>query len=159
MSRRRMKSRRARAAIAVQRESLPPGVSLRGFRKPRGERKRSGSHDQERERRRRQMERGALRPTVEVPWPVAAAALEAEQSERDTLIAQHDTLVRHIAQQLFLTDQTVPLKGLIEAGTRGLTAASDAFDPERGIAFSTFAAPRIRGAILDRIRSEGKSHA
>ena len=82
MSRRRMKAHRARAAIAVQRESLPPGVSLRGFRKPRGERKWSGSHDQARERRRRQIERGALRPTMEVSWDVAGPVLALQEVAR-----------------------------------------------------------------------------
>jgi RNA polymerase sigma factor for flagellar operon FliA len=36
----------------------------------------------------------------------------------------------------------------------GLMAALDNFDPSRGLAFSTFAAPRIRGAILDELRRQ-----
>ena len=41
---------------------------------------------------------------------------------------------------------------LVSAGTLGLMNAMDNFEPERGLAFSTFAAPRIRGSILDEIR-------
>jgi RNA polymerase sigma factor for flagellar operon FliA len=36
----------------------------------------------------------------------------------------------------------------------GLMAALDSFDASRGLAFSTFAAPRIRGAILDELRRQ-----
>ena len=34
----------------------------------------------------------------------------------------------------------------------GLVQALEGFEPERGLAFSTFAVPRIRGAILDELR-------
>jgi RNA polymerase sigma factor for flagellar operon FliA len=37
-------------------------------------------------------------------------------------------------------------------GMRGLIEAADAFEPARGLAFSTYAFPRIRGAILDELR-------
>ena len=43
---------------------------------------------------------------------------------------------------------------LIAAGTLGLIAAVGAFDPDRGIEFSTFAVPRIRGAVLDELRRQ-----
>src|SRR5690606_38430465 len=43
---------------------------------------------------------------------------------------------------------------LVSAGTLGLMSAHDSFEPERGLAFSTFAAPRIRGAILDELRRQ-----
>jgi len=41
---------------------------------------------------------------------------------------------------------------LLSAGTIGLMRAIESFDPSRGHAFSTLAAPRIRGAILDDLR-------
>jgi RNA polymerase sigma factor for flagellar operon FliA len=41
---------------------------------------------------------------------------------------------------------------LLGAGTMGLMHAIETFDPDRGLAFSTLAAPRIRGAILDDLR-------
>ncbi len=47
----------------------------------------------------------------------------------------------------------VELDDLISAGTFGLMDAIDAFDPDRGIKFETYCAPRIRGAILDEIRA------
>ena len=41
---------------------------------------------------------------------------------------------------------------LVGAGTIGLIQAVDKFDASRGLAFSTFAAPRIRGSMLDDLR-------
>ncbi len=41
---------------------------------------------------------------------------------------------------------------LLSAGTIGLIQAIESYDPSRGLAFSTLAAPRIRGAILDDLR-------
>jgi RNA polymerase sigma factor for flagellar operon FliA len=40
----------------------------------------------------------------------------------------------------------------VSAGTLGLIDAFEHFDSSRGLAFSTFAAPRIRGAMLDELR-------
>ena len=47
----------------------------------------------------------------------------------------------------------VELDDLISAGIFGLMDAIDAFDPERGVKFETYCTPRIRGAILDELRS------
>ena len=47
----------------------------------------------------------------------------------------------------------VELDDLISAGTFGLLDAIEAYDPDRGIKFETYCAPRIRGAILDEIRA------
>jgi RNA polymerase sigma factor for flagellar operon FliA len=43
---------------------------------------------------------------------------------------------------------------LVSSGAMGLMNAIDSFDASRGLAFSTFAAPRIRGAILDELRRQ-----
>jgi RNA polymerase sigma factor for flagellar operon FliA len=43
---------------------------------------------------------------------------------------------------------------LVNAGMMGLVEASLRFDPDRGVAFSTFAGRRIEGAVLDVIRRE-----
>jgi RNA polymerase sigma factor (sigma-70 family) len=43
---------------------------------------------------------------------------------------------------------------LVSAGTLGLMTALKSFDPQRGLAFSTFAVPRIRGSILDELRRQ-----
>jgi RNA polymerase sigma factor FliA len=74
---------------------------------------------------------------------------------RERLLTDHLGLVHHVARQM---SRTLAVKAdfdeLISAGTMGLMTALDGFDPSRGLAFSTFAAPRIRGAILDELRKQ-----
>ena len=63
-------------------------------------------------------------------------------------------LVRYNAERIHvkLPDE-VELDDLMSAGIFGLMDAINAFDLERGVKFETYCAPRIRGAILDELRS------
>jgi RNA polymerase sigma factor for flagellar operon FliA len=63
-------------------------------------------------------------------------------------------LVRYNAERIHvkLPDE-VELDDLMSAGIFGLMDAIAAFDLERGVKFETYCAPRIRGAILDELRS------
>lgn len=74
---------------------------------------------------------------------------------RDRLLLDHLGLVHHVARQI---SRTLAVRAdfdeLVSAGTMGLMSALEGFDAERGLAFSTFAAPRIRGAILDELRKQ-----
>jgi len=72
---------------------------------------------------------------------------------RDRILDEHLGLVHHVARRLQrrLSDQ-VEYDELLGPGTIGLMEAVESFDPDRGMAFSTFAVPRIRGAILDDLR-------
>ncbi len=80
---------------------------------------------------------------------VAAGDLDA----RDALIKENLSLVHHVAQQLARTLSTeMDIDELVSAGTLGLIQAIESFDASRGLAFSTLAVPRIRGAILDELR-------
>ena len=47
----------------------------------------------------------------------------------------------------------VELDDLISAGVFGLMDAIDAFDMTRGVKFETYCVPRIRGAMLDELRT------
>ncbi|MFS8637303.1 MAG: FliA/WhiG family RNA polymerase sigma factor [Gemmatimonadota bacterium] len=72
---------------------------------------------------------------------------------RDALVEQNLRLVHHVARKMVNTlSVDVEVDDLISAGTIGLINAIENFDPGRGLAFSTFAAPRIWGAILDDLR-------
>ena len=73
---------------------------------------------------------------------------------RNLLIEQYRRLVKYTAERLHtkLPDK-VELDDLISAGTFGLMDAIDAFDPLRGVKFETYCSPRIRGSILDYLRS------
>lgn len=74
---------------------------------------------------------------------------------RDRLLEEHLGLVHHVARQI---SRTLAVRAdfdeLVSAGTIGLMTALEGFDATRGLAFSTFAAPRIRGAILDELRKQ-----
>jgi RNA polymerase sigma factor FliA len=76
-------------------------------------------------------------------------------SARDRLLNDHLGLVHHVARQLSKTlAADVDFDELVSCGVIGLMNALEAFDTTRGLAFSTFAAPRIRGAILDELRRQ-----
>ena len=67
-----------------------------------------------------------------------------------------EALVHHIAEQIHRVDPASELDACIRAGTVGLERASEQFDPDRGLAFTTFAAPQIRRAILDHLHGGPK---
>jgi len=74
-------------------------------------------------------------------------------AEREALLTQHLGLVHHVARQLARGLSTAAeLDELVSAGSVGLIQAADSFDRSRGLSFSTYAVPRIRGAILDELR-------
>jgi RNA polymerase sigma factor for flagellar operon FliA len=74
---------------------------------------------------------------------------------RDEFLTQHIGLVHHVARQLANRLSTqADLDELISAGSVGLIQAVDSFDRKRGLSFSTYAVPRIRGAILDELRRQ-----
>lgn len=77
-----------------------------------------------------------------------------EVSGPDELIRDHLWLVNLVARSIAkrLPPQ-VELSDIISAGTLGLVEAAQRFDASRGIKFPTFAERRIRGAILDHLRS------
>ena len=64
---------------------------------------------------------------------------------RDELVAMHMPLVKHIARRY--ADRGEPMDDLVQAGSVGLIKAVDRFEPQRGVAFSSFAVPTIVGAI------------
>ena len=69
------------------------------------------------------------------------------------LTHQHIGLVHHVARQLArrLHDK-VELDELVSAGAIGLMQAAASYEPSRGLTFSTYAVPRIRGSMLDELR-------
>lgn len=78
--------------------------------------------------------------------PVGAA-------DRDRLIVENLPLVRWAANRLHDSlPPTVLLEDLISTGVVGLISAIDNFDPRYNVQLSTYALPRIRGAMLDSVR-------
>jgi RNA polymerase sigma factor for flagellar operon FliA len=77
-----------------------------------------------------------------------------DEQSRNLLMEHYRSLVKYCAERLHskLPDK-VELDDLISAGTFGLMDAIDAFDKSRGVKFETYCSPRIRGSILDELRS------
>ena len=77
-----------------------------------------------------------------------------DQEFRNLLMENYRNLVRYCAERLHskLPDK-VELDDLISAGIFGLMDAIDKFDPGVGVKFETYCSPRIRGSILDELRS------
>jgi RNA polymerase sigma factor for flagellar operon FliA len=75
-----------------------------------------------------------------------------DPAARAQLVEQHLGLVRYVVRAMVPRIAQVEAADLESAGTLGLLRALDKFDPSRGLAFSTYAVQRIRGAILDDLR-------
>lgn len=75
-------------------------------------------------------------------------------ASRNALMENYRPLVQYAAMRLHskLPDK-VECDDLVSAGIFGLMDAIDAYDPERGVKFETYCSPRIRGSILDELRS------
>lgn len=79
---------------------------------------------------------------------------EPRIQDRNRLITQYSLLVKYNAERIWARlPDGVELDDLISAGTFGLMDAIDNFDIERGIKFETYCVPRIRGAMLDELRT------
>ena len=73
------------------------------------------------------------------------------------LVEQYIPLANKLAYQKKRSlPNFIDVEDLQSAAYLGLVEAANRFDAERGIAFSTFAYPRILGAINDHLRSLGR---
>jgi RNA polymerase sigma factor for flagellar operon FliA len=73
---------------------------------------------------------------------------------RDKLIVHYSPLVKYVAGRVSVgLPQNIEQADLVSYGIFGLIDAIDKFDPERAIKFETYAIARIKGAILDELRS------
>jgi RNA polymerase sigma factor FliA len=85
---------------------------------------------------------------------VQGAAARFTPQQRDEIILKYAYLVKYIAGRMAMrVPPTVSFDELVSAGTMGLIHAVDRFDPEKQTDIKTFAEYRIRGAILDELRS------
>ncbi len=75
-------------------------------------------------------------------------------SLRNRLVEEYLPLVKYNGERVWARlPDGVELDDLISAGVFGLMDAIDSFDLTRGVKFETYCVPRIRGAMLDELRT------
>ena len=78
----------------------------------------------------------------------------SNQELPNRLIELYLPLVKYNGERIWARlPEGVELDDLISAGVFGLMDAIDAFDLSRGVKFETYCVPRIRGAMLDELRT------
>jgi RNA polymerase sigma factor FliA len=76
------------------------------------------------------------------------------QEMRNRLVEIYLPLVKYNGERIWARlPEGVELDDLISAGVFGLMDAIEAFDLSRGVKFETYCVPRIRGAMLDELRT------
>ena len=84
----------------------------------------------------------------------SAYSLKKTPEVKAKLIEAYFPLVRYIAERLSSTlPASVEVDDLTSMGTFGLIEAIDRFDISRGFQFKTYCTARVRGAILDSLRT------
>ncbi len=77
-----------------------------------------------------------------------------KETEREALVTRYAPLVKTIAGRLALRlPQHISQDDLTSAGLMGLLDAIDKFDVEKGVEFKSYAEFRIKGAMIDELRS------
>lgn len=79
---------------------------------------------------------------------------QGDDSARDELVIKYMRVVRYVAGRIAIhVPNNVEMDDLVGWGVLGLLDAVDKFDPSQNTKFTTYATFRIRGAIIDEIRS------
>jgi RNA polymerase sigma-B factor len=78
---------------------------------------------------------------------------EGDRAAREQLVVRHLSLARKLATRYGRTQE--PFEDLFQVASLGLLKAIDRFDPDRGIAFTSFAVPTILGELKRHFRDKG----
>ncbi len=77
-----------------------------------------------------------------------------DRGARDALITRYAPLVKYVAGRVAVNlPKSVDEGDLIGYGSLGLIDAIERFDPQRGVKFETYAIARVRGSMIDGLRS------
>ena len=80
---------------------------------------------------------------------------EKDKESRDILIVQYIYLIRYVVSRVKVTlPSTISVEDIAGYGVEGLINAIERYSPHKNTRFETYALIRIRGAIIDKIRSQ-----
>ncbi|MGB5543318.1 MAG: RNA polymerase sigma factor FliA [Gammaproteobacteria bacterium] len=81
---------------------------------------------------------------------------DIQAQSADALVEEHADLVKRIAAHLMgRLPPTVEMDDLVQVGLMALLGAARHYSPDKGANFATYAGIRVRGAMLDEVRSMG----
>ena len=87
-------------------------------------------------------------------YPPAAPTAAPLSAEQEKVLLEHLPIVRFLARRIHeRLPQHVDIEDLVSAGVVGLMDAFAKFDPAKKVQFRSYAQFRIRGAILDSLRT------
>lgn len=87
-------------------------------------------------------------------YPIWVRLRRGDRGARDELVVRYAPLVKYVIGRMAISlPAAMDSDDVLSAGTVGLLHAIDRFDPDQGVRFETYALQRIRGAIIDTIRS------
>jgi len=93
-------------------------------------------------------------PQESFPTEHLVTVQKPKGQDRNALILQYGPLIKYIAHRLAMRlPSHISIDDLISAGVIGLMDAITKFDPDKKVEFKTYAEFRIRGAMLDELRS------
>ena len=79
---------------------------------------------------------------------------DSDEGARNSLIERYAPLVKYVAGRMAVNmPPNIEFDDLVSYGIFGLIDAIDKYEPERGFKFKTYATTRIRGSIIDELRS------
>jgi RNA polymerase sigma factor for flagellar operon FliA len=84
----------------------------------------------------------------------AVKEMEINLENREAVVVEYGPMVKYVANRIALRlPPHIEVEDLISVGVLGLMDAIKKYDPSRGAKFKTYAEFRVRGAILDELRS------
>jgi RNA polymerase sigma factor FliA len=87
-------------------------------------------------------------------YPIWVRLRAGDRGARDELVVRYAPLVKYVIGRMAISlPAAMDSDDVLSAGTVGLLHAIDRFDPDQGVRFETYALQRIRGSIIDTIRS------
>lgn len=90
----------------------------------------------------------------ESPKPQVMQEIEISAENRDAVILEYAPMIKYVANRIAMRlPPHIEVDDLISVGVLGLIDAIKKYDPGRGAKFKTYAEFRVRGAILDELRS------